>query len=204
MKQLLFEGAEAKLYKDNDIIIKERIPKLYRIKELDDKIRKQRNRVEVKLLKLSNSIISSPKIISNDLFSISMEFIDGLKLSDCLDVLKDSERKHVCIEIGKNLALLHNSSIIHGDLTTSNMILKDDKVYFIDFGLGFINDKAEHKAVDLHLLKQALESKHYRHFESCFKDVIDSYCININDKTSILERLDKVEKRGRYKNKKSK
>jgi len=84
------------------------------------------------------------------------------------------------------------------------MILKDDKVYFIDFGLGFINDKAEHKAVDLHLLKQALESKHYRHFESCFKDVIDSYCKNINDKTSILERLDKVEKRGRYKNKKSK
>ncbi|MEK6948258.1 MAG: KEOPS complex kinase/ATPase Bud32 [Nanoarchaeota archaeon] len=204
MKVLISQGAEAKLYKDKDVVIKERIPKLYRIKELDEKIRKQRNRTEVKLLKLSNTIISSPKIISNDTFSISMEFIDGLKVADCLDDLKDSERKHVCTEIGKNLALLHNSNIIHGDLTTSNMILKDNKVYFIDFGLGFINDKAEHKAVDLHLLKQALESKHYKHFESCFKDVIDSYSENINDKTSILDRLDKVEKRGRYKNKKSK
>ena len=35
-----------------------------------------------------------------------MEFIDGLKVADCLDDLKDSERKHVCTEIGKNLALL--------------------------------------------------------------------------------------------------
>ena len=78
------------------------------------------------------------------------------------------------------------------------MILKDNKVYFIDFGLGLLTIKQNIKLL-ICILKQALESKHYKHFESCFKDVIDSYSENINDKTSILDRLDKVEKRGRYK-----
>ena len=45
-------------------------------------------------------------------------------------------------------------------------ILKNGKVYFIDFGLGFFSNKTEDKAVDLHLLKQALESKHYQIFEN--------------------------------------
>src|SRR4030042_1167648 len=51
------------------------------------------------------------------------------------------------------------SHIINGDLTTSNMILNpDNKLYFIDFGLSFHSNKIEDKAVDLHLLKQALNA----------------------------------------------
>src|SRR3989338_6709944 len=82
-----------------------------------------------------------------------------------------TKKKKNCKVIGKNIALLHQQEIIHGDLTTSNMILKGEEVYFIDFGLSFIDPKAEHKAVDLHLLRQALESKHYKHYESSFRAV---------------------------------
>jgi Kae1-associated kinase Bud32 len=80
------------------------------------------------------------------------------------------------------------------------MILKDNKVYFIDFGLGFVSLKIEDKAVDLHLLKQALESKHYKVFEDCFNSILKGYKKSVNYE-DVMERLKKVEKRGRYKRK---
>jgi len=89
---------------------------------------------------------------------------------------------------------LHDANIIHGDLTTSNMILKDGKLFLIDFGLGFYSDKVEHKAVDLFLLKQALESKHPN--IPVFEHVLSSY--QANQKELILKRLDDVSKRRRY------
>jgi Kae1-associated kinase Bud32 len=97
---------------------------------------------------------------------------------------------------------MHDKDIIHGDLTTSNMILKE-KVYFIDFGLGFNSTRIEDKAVDLHLLRQAFESKHYKHFEEFFKEVLEGYKLSKNWK-EVLNRLEKVEMRGRYKRKNAK
>jgi len=106
-------------------------------------------------------------------------------------------------EVGGKIAKMHDKDIIHGDLTTSNMIIRNPslstrKVYFVDFGLGFDSKKIEDKAVDLYLLKQALESKHYKHFEESFKEVIEGYKLSKNWK-EVLNRLKKVEKRGRYK-----
>ena len=184
------------------IIIKERVSKNYRIKELDEKIRKSRTKREINILEKSVKIINVPKILAKSEFSISMEYINGDKIADCLDECNDKDRIKICKLIGKEVALLHNNNIIHGDLTTSKMILKDNKVYFIDFGLGFIDHKIEHKAVDLHLLRQALESKHFKHYKSSFEAVIDSYKENSNNSEAIFKRLDIVEGRGRYKNKK--
>ena len=104
-------------------------------------------------------------------------------------------------EIGEKIAVLHNNHIIHGDLTTSNMIFNEE-VYFIDFGLSFFSHKIEDKAVDLHLLKQALESKHYKIWEKAFKTALETYKKNAENSDEILKRLEKVEKRGRYKQKK--
>lgn len=202
MKTLISQGAEAKLYKENNLIIKERIPKSYRIKELDNKIRKYRTRREISILEKASKIILVPRLnkqSSEKDFKIFMDFIDGKRLSETLDNFNDRKRIKLCKTIGKQTALLHNNDIIHGDLTTSNMILKNDNLYFIDFGLSFIDQKAEHKAVDLHLLKQALESKHYKHFESSFKAVLEGYKEVSKNHKQILERLDKVECRGRYK-----
>ena len=207
MKTLISQGAEAKLYKfkiDNKTYIsKERIPKSYRIRILDDKIRKYRTRRELDLLKRASNITNVPKLhpaSSERDFTIIMEFIEGKKLADCLDSLSVKERQNVYFEIGKNLALLHNNNIIHGDMTTSNMILNKE-LYFIDFGLGFLDHREEHKAVDLHLLKQALESRHYKHFEESFNKVLEGYKQFSKDFDKIMERFSKVEKRGRYKNK---
>ena len=198
--KILQQGAEAVILLDKNKIIKKRNKKSYRILEIDDRIRRQRTRSEAKLLTKAYELISIPEIIKVDQKTkkIVMEFIDGKKLSDYLDKFPLKKQKEVCKLIGESTAKLHDADIIHGDLTTSNMILKDDKIYFIDFGLGFISHKFEDKAVDLHLLKQALEAKHFKNWEILFREVLKEYSKS-KDSEIVLERLNKVEKRGRYK-----
>jgi Kae1-associated kinase Bud32 len=198
--KILQQGAEAVILLDNNEIIKKRKKKSYRIPEIDDRIRRQRTRSEAKLLAKASKLISIPEIIKVDQETkkIVMEFIDGKKLSDSLDKFPLKKQKGICRLIGESIAKLHDADIIHGDLTTSNMILKNDKIYFIDFGLGFVSHKFEDKAVDIHLLKQALEAKHFKNWGILFKEVLKTYS-NSKDSKIVLERLKAVEKRGRYK-----
>ena len=196
--KIIKQGAEAIIYKEDNYLVKERIKKSYRIDGIDIRLRKYRTRGEAKLLQ---KVENSPKVFDVDEknMKIKMEFIDGKLIKDILDDLNKDKRNLILREIGGKIAKMHDDDIIHGDLTTSNMILKD-KVYFIDFGLGFISNKVEDKAVDIHLLRQALESKHYRHFEESFNEVLEGYKLSKNWK-EVLKRLEKVEKRGRYKRK---
>ena len=194
------QAAEAKIFLSNNIITKDRIKKSYRIPELDEKIRKRRTKSETKLLQKASEIINSPKPFFKPEISyqIKMPFIKGKKLSEHLDNFPLAKQKQICRQIGKAILKLHEQDIIHGDLTTSNMILQKNKVFFIDFGLGFISRKIEDKAVDLHLLKQALEAKHFKHWEVLIKEVFREYK-KYTDSKKVFERLKAVEKRGRYK-----
>lgn len=191
------QGAEAIIYKKKNII-KDRIKKNYRIKEIDEKLRTYRTRREAKILgKLKELNFPSPRLINVDDKKkiIEMEEIKGKKVRD---ILEKSDYKKLSFELGQKIAFLHNNEIIHGDLTTSNMILEKE-VFFIDFGLGFFSHKIEDKAVDLHLLKQALESKHYKIFEECFNAALNGYESKSDNYKSIMTRFEIVEKRGRYK-----
>lgn len=197
--KLIQEGAEAKIYYKDGTILKERIKKTYRHEAIDSLIRKTNTRKEVKLLEKAKEHIPVPKVIahSDKEMTIEMEFIEGKKLRDVVD---SGNRKDLFTRVGKKIAKLHNADIIHGDLTTSN-ILVHDKIYFVDFGLGFISTKIEDKAVDLHIIKKALESKHYKHAEECFKYLLQAYKKESKDFENIMKRLEKVEKRGHYKQK---
>jgi len=234
--KILAQGAEAKIILLNKFVIKDRIKKFYRIPELDKKIRKSRTKAETKLLDKASKIIFCPAPEkSEDFDKIKMPFIEGKKLSEHLDKFPVARQKQICKIIGKEIAKLHNENIIHGDLTTSNMILVEEKniqkflqpkgegssnfareecgkfrtiggsknfyqpvIFFIDFGLGYFNGKFEDKAVDLHLLKQALEARHFKHWETLWKNIEEGYKTSKNSK-KVLERLKSVEKRGRYK-----
>jgi len=202
MMKIIQQGAEAIIYHKGDKVIKDRISKSYRLPALDEKIRKIRTRKEIKLLEKASKIIPIPKITnSKEKFSIEMQFVEGKKLSESLDSLPNKEAELICSKIGENIAKLHNINIIHGDLTTSNMIFneKESKLYFIDFGLGYDNGKTEDKAVDLHLLKQALEAKHFGRYPSYVKWILESYKKHSKSTEAVLKRLEKVESRGRYK-----
>lgn len=196
-QRIIQQGAEAIISLKNNQIIKNRIKKSYRLSVLDENLRKKRTKSEAKIINKLKSVINVPKIISVDQNQIIMEYIDGKKLSDTLDNLKN--KNEIAEQIGEEIAKLHDSDIIHGDLTTSNIIYKEkeNKVFFIDFGLGFYSRRIEDKAVDLHLIRQALEAKHFLHWKQLFDFVIKGY--NSKDKEKILEQLKKVEARGRYK-----
>ena len=188
--KILKQGAEAIIYQDKNQVIKDRIKKTYRLNQIDSKLRKTRTKREVNLI---NKLDFTPKIISYKDNKITMDFIPGSLIKDILETSKDFNK--ICTIIGKQIKEMHDKNIIHGDLTTSNMIFYKNKVYFIDFGLGCVSNRLEDKAVDLHLLKQALESKHYKIFEKAFSLILKSY----NPDKEILKRLEKVESRGRYK-----
>ncbi|MEM3405518.1 MAG: KEOPS complex kinase/ATPase Bud32 [Candidatus Pacearchaeota archaeon] len=199
-EKILARGAEAILIKKDNLLIKRRIKKSYRIPEIDERLRKLRTRAEGRIMKKLYGKINIPKIISDDEKNkeIIMEYIEGKKLSEHLDNFSLERQKKICEKIGNIVAILHENDIIHNDLTTSNMILKNNKIYFIDFGLSFFSKRIEDKAVDLHLFKQALESKHYKNFDSLWNSFLQGYKIN-KDFEKIMEQFKKVEKRGRYK-----
>ncbi len=200
--EVLSRGAEALITEKKagkrDIIVKQRVKKGYRISEIDEKLRKLRTRSEAKIMTKLHGNIAVPRIfeVSEEKKEIDMEFLDGKRLSDWLDRL--DEKETVCREIGKQTAKMHDLDIIHGDLTTSNMILCPGIVYFIDFGLAFHSQRIEDKAVDLHLLRQALEAKHFLYWKNLFEKVLEGYKESRNAE-AVLKQLKKVEARGRYK-----
>jgi TP53 regulating kinase-like protein len=190
------EGAEAVLYKVDGKIIKKRIQKSYRIADLDTKLRKYRTRFEAKILrKLARAGVAVPNVLSVDEKGaiLELEFIDGQKLRDYLLATKNWA---LFADVGKLVRAMHAENICHGDLTTSNMILKDGKIYLIDFGLAQYSARIEDKAVDLHLLKECLKSKHFDIWEAAWKTFVENY-----SDANVLKRLAIVEKRGRYKEK---
>lgn len=192
--KLVKQGAEAKIFLDGNKIIKERIPKNYRIKEIDEKLRFFRTKREAKIIE--KSPINAPKIFSTNKETIEMEFIDGNLLKDVFDKLEKNKRTEILKKIGKEIRKLHDSGIIHGDLTTANIILKNNEPFFVDFGLGFFSHKEEDKAVDIYLFKQVIEAKHYN-FSEEFKHILEGYLAD----NSFARRLDKIGQRGRYKKK---
>ena len=185
-------GAEAVLILKNELLVKDRVKKNYRIEKIDSKLRKERTRKEAKLLsEAKRAGVKTPTVYNTTKTSIEMDFVKGKLLRDCLDDLKNW--KNVCEKIGKNIAKLHANNIIHGDLTTSNMILKNDDVYFIDFGLGFESKRVEDKAVDLRVLEEALNAKHYKNCDNFFKTIIETY-----NNPEVLKRMSIIRKRRRY------
>ncbi len=195
-KNVLAIGAEAvlTLHKNKGVlhVLKQRTQKKYRIPEIDSRLRSSRTRREVKVLEKLKALGFTPKVLfSDDLEIIKIEYLPGKKLADCLE---QTDCVAIGKEIGKKIKLIHDAGIIHGDLTTSNLLLVSGSVYFIDFGLSFFSHKIEDKAVDLHVLEEALESKHHTVSRKVFASVKDVY----GDK-EVLERLLEVELRGRNK-----
>ena len=199
------QGAEAIIYRSKNKIIKDRISKSYRVSFIDNDLRKKRTRKEAKVIAEISKIVNVPKIYSVDekKMKIEMDFVEGEKIKDYLDNKKYSEKEKQTIskEVGTQIGLLHKHNITHGALTTSNMILSDNKIVLIDFGLANHTNKIEDKAVELHLFKQALESKHHKIWEGCFKAFIEGYKSSYKDAESVITKFEQVELRGRNKQK---
>lgn len=191
---LIAKGAESNIveasYLGRNAVSKDRIPKGYRIKEIDDKIRKSRTRLEARLLSDAKRYgVVTPILYDVDLKNkaILMEKIEG-------QMVKELINDELAVEIGKNIKKLHDGDIIHGDITTSNMMVnKENKLVFLDFGLGRHSDLDEDKAVDLLVLKKSLQSINSKLADEYFDKVLEGYG---SDK--IAQNIADIEARGRY------
>lgn len=200
---LIAKGAESNIVKSSylgrDAVLKNRISKNYRIPEIDNKIRKARTKLEAKLLSdVKKAGVVTPILYDVDLHdkTILMEEING-------DLVKDIINEDLAYEIGENIAKFHNLNIIHGDITSSNMMVNDkNQLVFIDFGLGRYSDLFEDKAVDLLVLKKSLQSIDYNTAIKIFDNVLEGYADEYKDdslnREQIIKKINEIESRGRY------
>ena len=205
---LLKKGAEASLYLTDwhgrKVVLKVRVPKKYRPAALDEQIRSYRTVHEPQLMHEAKAAgVPTPLIYMVNVpeASITMEFVEGQQVKQLLNKVSKAKRRDLCLRIGESIGKLHRQGLIHGDLTTSNMILNPEgKVFFVDFGLGEKNGELEAQGVDLHLMKRALQSTHYQFWEECFQSVLSGYSsvLGVEVAEKVNEKIREIERRGRY------
>ncbi|MAG21941.1 MAG: Kae1-associated kinase Bud32 [Candidatus Diapherotrites archaeon] len=201
--KLLRRGAEAELYETDfegkPSLLKKRVSKSYRCKELDNEIRASRTGLESRLLGNARSLgVKTPQVYKLDKEDkeIVMELIPGERVKD---VLNEKNFGNICKRIGQDIAKLHSYEIVHGDLTTSNILLHNEELFFIDFGLGSHSKKIEDKAVDLLVFKKTFEATHADLMPKGWEKIIEGYEVKMGQKgKDVVKHIERIEKRARY------
>lgn len=214
--ELICQGAEARLFRclyfGRPAILKERFVKTYRHPDLDSSITHQRLKGEVRLLTRAKQLgIHTPAIYHIDWArrAIVMEDLQGARtVKSVIDTLiqenNTTKLEELAQQVGSTIGRLHQAQIVHGDLTTSNMLIgADEQFYLIDFGLSaHVPNKAqmlEALGVDLYVLERAIICTHQKakHF---FANILVAYKNSINDekqRTLIINKYEEVRARGR-------
>ncbi len=199
--ELIKKGAEAELYKimynGRPAILKRRIPKRYRVPVLDERIRKTRTRREARLLERARRAgVLTPEVYNVDdkRMEIVMEYVSGERAKEYLLRTGDVSLMR---DIGENIAHLHSNGIVHGDLTTSNIILSEKGIYFIDFGLGAVSRSIEDFAVDLVCFEKSFIATHSDIAEEGWAALVDGYS-SFSEAPLVWKRFEEVKRRARY------
>lgn len=196
-------GAEAELRKTvwhgRAAVEKARVPKPYRHEKLDDGLRRQRIRTEARLMHEVRGLgISVPIIYDVDLrgHRLVLEYVDGPTVKELLQEGHEDPRT-IARAIGHLAGTLHANGIVHGDLTTSNMLWRDGRIHLIDLSMGEKTPALETHGVDLRLLKEAWTSAHYEVL-SAFEEVLAAYRASYPRAEDAIGKLREIEERGRY------
>lgn len=188
--EIVYLGGEAEVRILDDIVIKKRRPKRYRVKELDELLRYRRTKSEAKIISQARRAgVPTPIVLDIQEDSIVMERIKGVPVKECMS--EDISR-----EIGRMVARMHRAGIIHGDITPMNMILSKNRIFFVDFGLAFFDNKVEPMGVDVHVYFESLKAS-FENWESLREAFVEGY-IDGGGNPEVIERAKEIEERGRY------
>lgn len=231
---LKYQGAESKIYfgthQTNRCVIKHRFSKKYRHPILDKKLTKERTKRERRMIEKIRSKSKElgcymPKVVWSDDSTLLMTEIQNCETLYHYIEQKPDNTSSLAPLIGRCIAQLHNLGIVHGDLTTSNLVIvpkildnSDENpskkikpndildsyvVVPIDFGLSTGSAHPEERAVDLYVIERALLSTHFSD-SMFFSTILETYLESIDEKTceplgkqKIVERLRDVRSRGR-------
>lgn len=224
---VLSQGAEALVLstpthpysaKPGTYIVKFRPRKPYRHPKIDALITRSRTVGEAKFMaKLRAVGVPAPALVLLDV-------ANGVIVMECVgDVLSDGSVKSVknylwllekdggeCTgreveallrEVGRAIGKLHLHDMIHGDLTSSNILLQRGTAYLIDFGLSSYSALAEDRAVDLYVLERAVMSTHCAYADTYNAWLLAGYeeahAKNKSKHRETMKKLDDVRLRGR-------
>ncbi|KAG6495290.1 hypothetical protein ZIOFF_043084 [Zingiber officinale] len=198
-------------------IVKERFSKKYRHPLLDSKLTVKRLNMEVRCMTKARRLgVPTPVLYAVDpiLHTLTFEYVDGLSVKEILldfglNGIVEEQLNDIAIQIGTAMGKMHDGGLIHGDLTTSNMIIRGETnhLVLIDFGLSFTSTIPENKAVDLYVLERALLSMH----SSCgnvmmymlvvlpvqMEKILSAYRKSSKQWSSTMNKLAQVRQRGR-------
>ncbi|CAG9862200.1 unnamed protein product [Phyllotreta striolata] len=221
--ELIKQGAEAKLYQGTYLgkpaIAKQRFAKKYRHPSLDSSLTKERITAENRaLIRCKIAGIRTPAVYAVNLAENTIYMEHVLHSKTAKDLIEDYSRSNdhsrlqeFFYHIGKTVGKLHENNIIHGDLTSSNILVvskhnpqtlencnpSDLIIVPIDFGLSRIQSSAEDKGVDLYVLERALISTHSLAEES-FEHFLSGYQAQYtNGSKEVLHKYDEIKLRGR-------
>ncbi|KAL4105616.1 hypothetical protein PRIC1_003676 [Phytophthora ramorum] len=210
--QLISQGAEAKVFETDfagrPCVVKERVKKSYRLPVLDKKLSHRRLVQEARcILKCRRAGVLTPAIflVDEDKSRLYLEKVPGGSLKDYLRRAYKLDPKYgpmalkKAYQIGEAIAKMHDADIVHGDLTTSNMMLSSDDatdVTMIDFGLANSQPLPEDKAVDLYVMERAFASTHVNS-ELLVEEVLRAYRAKSRRSDAIFQKLSQVRLRGR-------
>jgi TP53 regulating kinase-like protein len=184
-------GAEAVITLENGIVRKRRMSKSYRQPELDEQIRQERTLREARITSEARRVgVPTPIIRDIARFELKMEHVEGKKLKDVIT-------PELSEKVGEMVGKLHRGGIIHGDLTTSNMVLREGRIYLIDFGLAFYDPSIEAQGVDVHVYFQTLHSTHDRP-EELIEAFKTGYARTHPGAEAVFKRAQEIKARGRY------
>ncbi|XP_010545098.1 PREDICTED: EKC/KEOPS complex subunit bud32 isoform X2 [Tarenaya hassleriana] len=187
-------------------IIKERFSKKYRHPSLDSKLTLKRLNAEARCMTKARKLgVRTPLLYSVDplLHTLTLEYVDGVSVKDIFlqfgaNGIFQERLDDISSQIGDAIAKLHDGGLVHGDLTTSNMLMEKgtNQLVLIDFGLSFTSTLPEDKAVDLYVLERALLSMH----SSCgnvMDRILAAYRKSSKQWSSTWNKLAQVRQRGR-------
>ena len=205
---LLHRGAEADLSLTTvgpwKVVVKRRVRKAYRNASLDEQIRHDRTISEASIIHEAKSATARvPSIVGVDIENnaIAMIHLDGKVARECLDDMSIDEARKLLRSIGEQIGLLHTAGIVHGDLTTSNVIVSPSGTPFIvDFGMSRRSIEPEDRGVDLHLLQRSIVSSHTKDASSMMNAMIRGYEQTAGKKVagSTARKAREIARRGRY------
>ncbi|PWN36107.1 kinase-like protein [Meira miltonrushii] len=218
--------------RSDKVLLKYRFPKTYRHPTLSTQLTASRTTAEARaLIRCARVGVNTPKIVCVDEEQgvLGLEIVDGYSVRELLGggsegedeyeeeeevqpsnqiaseeliLLTNEEGLVIMRKIGIQLARMHQAHIIHGDLTTSNMMVRRQKgaasiqsaeVVLIDFGLSLNSTSAEDKAVDLYVLQRAFASTH-PDSEHLFDEILKAYQDIIENKPVLYDPKVKAEK----------
>ncbi|WP_265108654.1 bifunctional N(6)-L-threonylcarbamoyladenine synthase/serine/threonine protein kinase [Halosolutus halophilus] len=194
------QGAEAIVDLDPEAgrVTKRREAKTYRHPALDDRLRRERTRIEARLTSQARREgVPTPVLSDVDPREsrLELEYVGDRDLRAIVRASDAAAAADRVRDVGRYLAVLHRAGFVHGDPTTRNVRVNSDRTYLIDFGLGYHSDHVEDYAMDLHVFDQSLVGTAAD--PGPLREAVREGYREVGDE-GVLDRLREVEGRGRY------